>query len=287
MNEQHQSIIKFIQESGNKGVSMTHIIDNFPQLTKEKVLKLVNDCLNMKEDSGLVPFYDSKNEAWFKCNPQLRDASKLALKSLDEQHLIVYRIIQNAHRDGIWTKLIKQRAGAAATRTFNKVLKTLEQKKLIKSFKSITMKSKRLYILYDLEPAEYHVGDIWYNDDGEFDESFVKVVLQTVSNHMRTVNYASLESVRAYLASTNIILQSAQLRESHIKTIMNTLIYEGFVESFTTPQGETNYKMTRQTIPVNGLTLTPCGICPVKHHCGKTSQVTPEKCIYLTQWIDF
>jgi len=120
---------------------MTHIIDNFPQLTKEKVLKLVNDCLNMKEDSGLVPFYDSKNEAWFKCNPQLRDASKLALKSLDEQHLIVYRIIQNAHRDGIWTKLIKQRAGAAATRTFNKVLKTLEQKKLIKSFKSITMRA--------------------------------------------------------------------------------------------------------------------------------------------------
>lgn len=45
--------------------------------------------------------------------------------------------------------------------------------------------------------------------------------------------------------------------------------------------------MTRLVMPVNGLTLTPCGICAVKHHCGKTTQITPEKCVYLTQWTDF
>jgi len=148
------------------------------------------------------------------------------------------------------------------------------------------MKSKRLYILYELEPAEHHVGDIWYTADGDFDEAFVQALVQAVSKYMRTVNYVSLEQVREYLTKANLVVDT-HLRESHMKTIMNTLIYDGIVESFITPQGEMNYKMNRLTLPVNGLTLTPCGICAVKHLCGKTTQVTPEKCVYLTAWLDF
>lgn len=44
-----------------------------------------------------------------------------------------------------------------------------------------------------------------YNSEGEFDEGFVHILIQAVSKHMKTVNYVSLEQVRAYLASTGIV----------------------------------------------------------------------------------
>jgi len=282
MEEQLQ-MITYVRESP-KGVSLAQLKAKFSHLNAKDLMITINACLAM--ESGLVPFKDTKGEAWFKGKPQLLETTRAIVKGLDEQPAIVYRIIQNAHREGIWTKLIKSRAGPAANRTFPKILKSLEQKKLIKSFKSISMKNKRLYILYELEPAEHHVGDIWYNSEGDFDEAFVQILIQAVSKHMKTVNYVSLEQVRQYLTSTGIV-KNNPLRESHIKTIMNTLMYDGLVESFMTPNGETNYKMTRLVMPVNGLTLTPCGICAVKHLCGKTSQITPEKCVYLTQWTDF
>jgi len=281
--EQQLKLIAFVRES-QKGVSLTQLKAKFPNLSQQELMNVLNDCLKM--ESGLVPFQDANKQPWFKGKPQLQQTTLAIVNKLEEAHAIVYKIIQSAHREGIWTKLIKSRAGPAANRTFPKTLKYLEQKKLIKSFKSISMKNKRLYILYELEPAEHHVGDIWYNSEGDFDEAFVQILIQAVSRHMKTVQYVSLEQVRQYLTSTGIV-KNNPLREHHIKTIMNTLMYDGLVESFINPNGETNYKMTRLLMPVNGLTLTPCGICAVKHLCGKTTQITPEKCVYLTQWIDF
>jgi len=122
--EEQLKVLTFVRASN--GVSLPQLQQKFPEFSKEKLLASINACLKM--ESGLIPFKDSKGVAWFKGRPQLLETTRAVVKGLEEQHAIVYKIIQNAHREGIWTKLIKSRAGPAANRTFPKILKSLEQK---------------------------------------------------------------------------------------------------------------------------------------------------------------
>ena len=63
---------------------------------------------------------------------------------------------------------------------FNKAMKGLESKQLIKSFKSMQSKNKIFYILFELTPSEHHVGDIWVNSDMELDREFIDVLSKTI-----------------------------------------------------------------------------------------------------------
>jgi len=75
----------------------------------------------------------------------------------------------------------------------------------------------------------------------------------------------------------------------HVQQILNGLIFDGLVEEVKISNAEIVYKLTfpyRTESPTDGLTLTPCGICPVFHLCGKSDAITPIKCVYLTKWSD-
>jgi len=119
------------------------------------------------------------------------------LRQLSDEQKVLYSIIESAQRDGIWTRTLKQRANM--NRTHAKVLKSLETKKLIRSFKSVTSKFKKFYIIADLDQADYHKGGIWYNSDLEFDEDFVKILTERCFEYIRKHGYATLESVREYI----------------------------------------------------------------------------------------
>jgi hypothetical protein len=56
-----------------------------------------------------------------------------------------------------------------------KVLKTLEMRKLIKAVKSVASKNRKVYMLYELEPSKELTGGAWYTEQ-EFDAEFIEVL---------------------------------------------------------------------------------------------------------------
>lgn len=48
------------------------------------------------------------------------------------------------------------------SQALKKILKNLESRQLVKSTSSISSKTRKLYLLYDLEPAKEITGGPWY-----------------------------------------------------------------------------------------------------------------------------
>lgn len=43
----------------------------------------------------------------------------------------------------------------------NKILKNLEERRLVKTFRPVENKTRKMYILYTLQPAEHLTGGAW------------------------------------------------------------------------------------------------------------------------------
>lgn len=65
------------------------------------------------------------------------------------EQLMIYQVIEKAGNKGIWTRDIKT-STSVNQNTLTKTLKSLEGRHLIKTAKSVTSKSKKLYMLYEL-----------------------------------------------------------------------------------------------------------------------------------------
>jgi DNA-binding MarR family transcriptional regulator len=61
---------------------------------------------------------------------------------------------------GVWTKDMKIRTNLAQPQ-ITKILKTLEGRNLIKSVKSVNNPSRKLYMLFELEPSREITGGAW------------------------------------------------------------------------------------------------------------------------------
>jgi DNA-directed RNA polymerase III subunit RPC6 len=61
----------------------------------------------------------------------------------------IIQVIERAGNKGVWTKDIKMQTNVQQ-QTLTKSLKQLESRRLVKSVKSVTSKSRKLYMLYDL-----------------------------------------------------------------------------------------------------------------------------------------
>lgn len=192
------------------------------------------------------------------------------MKGLTPEQLVVYRLIEQVQREGIWAKHLRTKSSLPQP-SFLKAIKVLESKKLIKAFKSVTAKNKRYYIQYNLEPASQHIGDIWYNADLDFDSEFVEVITRQCFQFIQHKGYASLDDLQLHITQSGI--STIEIKKEHIQKLVDTLEYDGKVEAFIptarkSPLGDgTLYRPTRIRVPENGLTATPCGICPVRKHC--------------------
>lgn len=83
-----------------------------------------------------------------------------------------------------------------------------------------------------------------------------------------------------------------------MECILNTLLFDGLI-NVSNIEGEKMYSLNTTGLQFNGLTATPCGksmimtvpyvagICPVAHLCGKTKEVQPSTCVYMSQWLEF
>lgn len=62
---------------------------------------------------------------------------------------------------GIWSRDIKRQTNLAQT-AVGKVLKTLETRELVKSVKSVNDGKRKIFVLFDVEPANELTGGLWW-----------------------------------------------------------------------------------------------------------------------------
>lgn len=136
-----------------------------------------NSRLSLQEliDKKLLQVLKQNNEVVFK-KVDASEASKKLGMSKDEQ--LVYSHIEQSAREGIWIKTIKAKTNLHQ-HIVVKCLKNLESQRYIKSIKSVKFPSRKIYMLYNLQPSIEVTGGPWYTD-GELDDEFISHLLTIV-----------------------------------------------------------------------------------------------------------
>jgi hypothetical protein len=75
-----------------------------------------------------------------------------------------------------------------------------------------------------------------------------------------------------------------ELRDEHVEDILNTLLYDDKIEVVKYKRGEYKVSGWDQIIKPSILAAIPCGGCPVFHECKELSLISPEKCVYFSEW---
>jgi len=107
---------------------------------------------------------------------------EISIYLIDLLNFIQY-VIYILNIRGAWTRDIKNSTNIPQT-MLAKTLKTLEQRNLIKSVRSVSSKSKKLFMLYDLMPAKEITGGPWYTDQ-EFDHEFIQELSRFIVQFVR------------------------------------------------------------------------------------------------------
>ena len=101
-----------------------------------------------------------------------------SFQDLTRDESIIFQIIDSAGTAGMWTKIIKSKSGVPSKQA-DKVFKTLENKKRIKSMKSVRFPQRKMYIVAGLTPSEEATGGAWFTD-GSLDEGLINAVADAI-----------------------------------------------------------------------------------------------------------
>ncbi|KAG8228434.1 hypothetical protein J437_LFUL003911 [Ladona fulva] len=287
-----------LAKANEKGVSDKDIQKEIPELQPKQRAAIINKLLA----EGHVELFHQNGVLIYK----LKDPSRNAVKGADNEEKVVFGIIEEAGNKGIWVRDIRYKSNLAPTQ-LNKILKSLESKKLIKAVKSVSASKKKVYMLFNLEPDRSVTGGAWYSDH-DFETEFVDVLNQQCYRFLlqkaemaksckggpvaaRNVSYTPSSDVWKFISDLGI--SKVQLSVEDIEAILDTLVYDGKVER-TLSVADTSksdsmkhlYRATEPLLPPPGLVKMPCGICPVMKHCSSLGSVNPRKCVYMKEWLE-
>ncbi|BDA42720.1 DNA-directed RNA polymerase III subunit RPC6 [Coccomyxa sp. Obi] len=204
-------------------------------------------------------------------------------KGLSAEDLLVYQHIGQAGNLGIWTKDLKNKTNLQQPQ-ITKILRTLESRALVKSVKSVINPSRKVYMLFDLEPARELTGGAWYTDQ-DFDAEFIHILQQACQKYIDNEGEATLEEVADFIRTKGF--SRVELRDEDVLCILRTLEFDGLVESFVSDDGEM-YRPAKYRVPkTSAFTSIPCGICPVINDCSDDGVISPATCMYYKAWLDF
>ena len=267
------------------GITQGRILEMLPTISIEDLAQAIAKLL---EEGKLNYFHDQELGTLKYFSRTEEQAAKF--QGLGQEEMTLYQLIKAEGRMGVWMRNLTIRSGLTTIR-IRKILTTLEKRKLIKSVKSIQGKNKKMYMLSELQPDPSHEGGPWYNDS-EFDSEFFKVLADSCFRHISLVGVATAEDLCLYIKQTNI--SRVELSLDNVTTILHTLIYDGLVEEVVEPTHKRKrimdaprYRASKLSVPHNELTNVPCGMCPVARLCSTSGDITPEKCVYLEEWLSF
>merc|ERR1719357_2084000 len=280
---------------------------------EEEILALLQTCPEGVGDSiliGRLPGVEPRLRAQA-INKLLVDAkivlykpkgpSKVATITGDQEEKIVFAIIEKAGNLGSWIRDIRSQSNLGQTQ-LNKVLKSLEGKKLIKVVKTVNATKKKVYMLYNVEPDHSVTGGARYSEQ-DFESEFVEILNQQCYRYLEhrlitgreragdsgpiAVKNASMVSpseVSKYIGELGIVKMA--LKEADIEHILDTIVADGKAERSESMEGSVLYRAVVPYLESADFSRAPCGVCPVISRCGDKGSVTPATCTYFRDWLD-
>ncbi|EJF61847.1 hypothetical protein DICSQDRAFT_105558 [Dichomitus squalens LYAD-421 SS1] len=175
-------------------------------------------------------------------------------KDMSGEEGMILSYIQASGNEGIWTKHLKAKTELHQT-VIDRCLKSLVQKQLIKAVKSVQVgyPTRKIYMLYHLEPSVEMTGGPWYTDN-ELDTEFIKLLCSACLRFIRDRStpkpkgadpssssanqplhpisaapaYPTAQQVLTFLSKSRIT--ETQLATEHVEKLLNVLILDGEIE---------------------------------------------------------
>lgn len=126
------------------------------------------------------------------------EANKITKMTSDDA--MVYQHIEALGREGIWTKTLKAKTNLHQ-HIVNKCLKLLESQRYIKLVKLVKHPTRKIYMLYNLQPLTDVTGGPWFTDS-ELDTEFIDSLLLLIWRYVALRSYP--QAFQKPLASTNL-----------------------------------------------------------------------------------
>ena len=206
-------------------------------------------------------------------------------QDLTEEHKQVYKLIADASTQGIWAKDLASKSKIPAG-TLARLTKTLEHRKLIKQITSAQYRSRKIWLLYELEPASELSGGSWYKD-GQIDSDLItrlrSATLEYISNNAEPV---SASDVQVFLASH----QLARSLEN-VEAIIRTLVLDRELIELPpqTLKGSAvftlRWRNNMKPFTSQFYNQIPCVSCPVRSQCAPGHAISPEACQFMNRWL--
>ncbi|GBL51890.1 34-kDa subunit of RNA polymerase III (C) [Candidozyma auris] len=224
--------------------------------TQDELLELMNERDLAKLLSITQNLLDRKMLRLAKVGDELRfqaisasETKKLTSMTDDEQ--MIYSYIEASGREGIWTKTLKAKTNMHQ-HIVMRCLKSLESQRYIKSIKSVKHPTRKIYMLYNLQPSIDVTGGPWFTDselDTEFIDSLLTVVWRFIASKtfpsafqepQANVNvfssvypashteFASLDSVMDFIISNKIT--NIDLALNDVRSLCEVLIFDDKIE---------------------------------------------------------
>lgn len=297
------------------GLSNEDLAKLMPTTSAEARVKAINILLQ----KGAIEILKKQNSLIYRLKD---DQNSSGPKGADNEEKIVYSIIEQGGNKGIWIRDIRVKSNLIMTQ-LNKILKNLENKKLIKAVKSVSVSiqikindmncilhyilyyllqasKKKVYMLYNMEPDRSITGGAWYQDQ-DFEAEFVDVLNQQSLRYLqmrkdeanktnngpayvRQMACCSVQEVHTFISELGI--SKVKLDEDDLETILKTVVFDGKAEKVVQVDGSRLYRAVDSPMTSPGLVQMPCGICPIIKNCSTCGEVTSKSCQYMTEWLE-
>jgi len=296
LSELELSVLKLCRENP-KGLHDNTLEEKLPAVSVEERSSVINALLGKRR---LQIFKSDQSDQLVYKEFSRVFANKL--KGLGSEETLVYQIIQAGGNMGIWTKELKMQSNLQQPQ-ISKILRSLEGRQLIKAVKSVASKNRKVYMLYELEPSREITGGAWYTEQ-EFDGEFISVLTDLCHKFIVRSNVCTLGQIAEFVSSSQ--LSKVKLELEDVLSIVNTLVFDGKVEEVASESAGSKlatqpregyaadkmrswcYKASRLETPVpSPFTSSPCGVCPVFNECTPDGMISPARCVYFSQWLQF
>lgn len=215
-------------------------------------------------DKNLVKLVKQAGDLKF----QAVDTTEAAKKSsMSAEEALVYSYIEASGREGIWSKTIKARTNLHQ-HVVSKCLKALESQRYVKSVKSVKFPTRKIYMLYSLQPSVDVTGGPWFTEgelDVEFINSLLTIVWRFIAEHTfpgganapssatstgpdaaqyapNVRNWSSTQEILEFIAAAQVA--NVELSPRDIRALCEVLVYDDKLER----AAEDNYRVTLQSL---------------------------------------
>lgn len=82
-------------------------------------------------------------------------------------------------------------------------------------------------------------------------------------------------------------MSQIELSLEDVVELLEMLVYDNQLEKRGTPEKIVYWPATgnQENMMATNWSEIPCATCPVMDKCGSSGLITPEKCVYFTDWL--